>query len=101
LIDGGERWRAAPVAAAVELGGRLRQHRRSQQSRGGERCFQIARDCDLDPLPHSMGRERASRARELQRAIRCGFLRRRSTIACPTCFRRAHGRRASGALRTG
>jgi hypothetical protein len=24
-------------------------------------------DRDLDPLPHSMGRERASRARELQR----------------------------------
>jgi len=26
LIDGGERWRAASVAAALELGGRLRQH---------------------------------------------------------------------------
>jgi hypothetical protein len=106
LIDGSERWGgagAAAVAAALELGGRLRQQadrnstardpcscslfefskkesKKIKRTPPGKlagaphaflqtalraqaypnHCFQLARNCDLDPVPRSMGPEHAS-----------------------------------------
>jgi hypothetical protein len=43
----------------------------ASRARGGNNrthCFQLTRNCDLDPVPRSMGPEHASRARELRKS---------------------------------